>query len=120
METLGKRLRRRRVEELRLTLRDLASRMEVAPMYVSQIERGKRRPRKKETLAAIAQAYGLAFEEVEELSLRSGDGVELKLSSGDAERDALAVALARSWRDLSPTQIADLRRVMEGTDDAAD
>ena len=117
METLGERLRRHRVDELGLTLRDLANRMDVAAMYVSQIERGKRQPRKEATLEAIAQAYALPFSEIEELSLRSRGGVELQFTERDVERDELALILARAWPDLTPERIEKLRRVMERTSD---
>lgn len=109
METMGRRLRMRRIE-LELTLQEIADRMRVSPMYVSDIERGKRVPLQPMRLAALAEAYELTRREIEQLAFASQDAIELDIA-GDPMRREAAVALARAWPDMSVEQLQQLRQL---------
>lgn len=112
METLGARLRRRRVER-GMTIQQIADRVNVVPIYVSDIERGKRRPLKKELLVAIAAAYGLAHDEVERLALSSRDSVQLETKGMNDRRRQVAVQLARTLGEMPEDKFEKLRRILE-------
>lgn len=113
METLGQRLRRERIRQ-GMTLQAIAERMLVVPMYVSDIERGKRIPLKEEALANIANAYGLRFEEVLDLALSSRDAVPLNTAGQNDARKQVAVKLARAWTDMTDETIEGLEKFLEG------
>jgi hypothetical protein len=87
--------------------------MRVVPIYVSDIERAKRRPVKEAVLRAIAEAYELPYAEVEELALTSRDEVQLRTAGQDDARKQVAVKLARAWTDMPDEKIEDLRRILD-------
>jgi transcriptional regulator with XRE-family HTH domain len=66
--TLGERIRERRLER-RITLRELARRVEVSAPYLTDLEAGRRHP-SPEVLQRIAAALELAVAELEALDTR--------------------------------------------------
>ena len=62
-KTLGQRIRELR-EELDLSLRDLAAKVDITPPFLSDIELGRRNP-SVEKLRAIAKALKTSFEDLE-------------------------------------------------------
>ena len=111
-------LRTRRVE-LDLTLREIAERLGVTSMRVSQIEKDDLIPLDDPRAKRLADAYELSAREVRDLavSARAKRGaVELPTRATDPERQELAVSLARSWLDLSHEKIAQLRTIV-GSDE---
>ena len=119
MEYLWRELRRRRVDDLELTLKEIAERMEVTAVYVSDIERGNRRPIKEGVLKSIADAYEMDWDRVVRLALASRDSVQLDTrDASDVKRD-VAVTLARSWDDLTEKDLTEIAKVLEGKPHAA-
>ena len=90
METLGDRLREQRVAN-RLTLRQLAEAAGVSNPYLSQIERGLRRP-SAEVLQSIAKALRVS---AESLSAQAG-------SSGDGEASSVEESIGADARLTEP------------------
>ena len=119
MEWLPTELRRRRVEQLELTLKDIAELMNVTAVYVSDIERGNRRPLKRSVLRKIAEAYQMDPERVLRLALASRDSVELNTRDASPEKRDVAVTLARSWDDLTETDLTEIGKVLERRSHAA-
>ena len=119
MNQLHTQLRQRRVSDLKLTLKQIAERMGASAVYVSDIERGNRRPLRPDVLANIAAAYDMDLERVTRLALASRDSVQLDTRDASAEKRDVAVTLARSWENLSPDDLDEIRKVLERNDDAA-
>ena len=90
--------------------------MNVTPMYVSDIERGKRTPLKIERLRMMAQAYDLPIEDVETAALISNESVQIGSADDWPGKRRLAVTLARQWSDLTPEQIQRLRTAIDEED----
>ena len=100
---LGELVRGRRIRDLDVTMKEIADRMNVTPMYVSDIERGKRTPLKIERLRMIAQAYDLpSSRSVETAALISNESVQIGSADDWPVKRRLAVTLARQWSDLTP------------------
>ena len=112
MERLGPRLRERR-KERQWTLQDIAERIGTVPVYISDIEREKRRPLKRSVLEAIARAYQLQLDEVLRLALASHDSVQLDNANQSEAKRETAIMLARAWTDLPEEKVRALREVLE-------
>jgi transcriptional regulator with XRE-family HTH domain len=69
MEGLGPYMRRRR-DELDISLRELAKRLDCSPAFISDIELGRRYPSEK-VLADIARALKVKVEELRALDVRA-------------------------------------------------
>ena len=69
MESLGQYMRRRR-DELDLSLREFAKRLDCSPAFISDIELGRRHPSEK-VLADIARVLGVKIETLRVLDLRA-------------------------------------------------
>jgi transcriptional regulator with XRE-family HTH domain len=69
MEGLGPYMRRRR-EELDLSLREFAKRLDCSAAFISDIELGRRYPSEK-ILAEIARVLGVKLEELQEKDARA-------------------------------------------------
>ncbi len=99
---IGERLRARRVEVLKKSLRDIARQLDSAPIHVSDIETGKRTP-SEELLLKIAKVYG-----VPEAELRSGfarpDAIVGEVASESAVAAEKVPAFLRTARGLSADQ----------------
>jgi transcriptional regulator with XRE-family HTH domain len=68
MEGIGPYIRRRR-DELDLSLRELAKRLDCSPAFISDIELGRRHPSDK-LLAEIARVLKVKIEELREMDVR--------------------------------------------------
>ena len=68
MKTLGERIRELR-EQRDLSLRELATRIEVSAAFMSDVELGRRHPSDKH-MVAVAQALGTSLEELQEYDTR--------------------------------------------------
>lgn len=85
---LGARLRERR-DQVGLSLRELARRLEVSPSLVSQIETGKIQPSVR-TLYAIVSELGISLDEIFDLSGSGGAAAPAPRRRRRAEADATA------------------------------
>lgn len=120
-KTLATLLRDRRLQ-LKETVREIADRLGVTPMYVSYVERGEQVPQQPERLRALAEAYRISMGEVLSavITSRAVKGtVELPTQGQDAAHADAAVVLARAWLDLTTEQIQRIRRIAEGGTDGA-
>jgi transcriptional regulator with XRE-family HTH domain len=101
-EPIGDILRRQRVEELGLGLRDMAKVLKVAPAHVTDLELGRRTP-SEDLLRRIAEAYRIDI-----AVLRAGwqkpDEVVKQVATQDATAAAKVPEFLRTARDLSPEQ----------------
>lgn len=99
---IGERLRQRRVEVLKKSLRDIARQLDSAPIHVSDIETGKRTP-SEELLLKIVRVYGIS-----EAELRSGfarpDAIVGEVASESAVAAEKVPAFLRTARGLSADQ----------------
>lgn len=99
---IGERLRLRRVDVLRKSLRDIARQLDSAPIHISDIETGKRTP-SEELLLKIAKVYGLS-----EAELRAGFARPEMIVGEVASESAVAAekvpAFLRTARGLSAEQ----------------
>ena len=112
MERLGPYLRERRKEH-QWTLQYIAERMGTTAVYVSDIEREKRRPLKPSILQAIARAYQLELEEVQKVAMGSRDSVQLdNVDQSEVKRET-AIMLARAWTDLPEEKVRAVRHILE-------
>jgi transcriptional regulator with XRE-family HTH domain len=87
MESLGQYMRRRR-DELDLSLREFAKRLNCSPAFISDIELGRRHPSEK-VLADIARVFGVTVETLRALDLRAPIDEIKRLTQSDP-RFALA------------------------------
>jgi transcriptional regulator with XRE-family HTH domain len=69
MEALGSYMRRRR-DELDLSLREFAKRLDCSPAFISDIELGRRYPSEK-VLADIARVLGAKLEDLQAMDVRA-------------------------------------------------
>jgi len=121
---LGRLLRTRRVT-LELTVREIAYRLGMSPMTVSNLERGERVPTEDAALVAIARAYDLDFGAVHSAAIESqaaAGAIELPTDESSPTGAETALALARTWRALTDEDMAAIRSITAkrdgGTDDA--
>jgi transcriptional regulator with XRE-family HTH domain len=87
MEGLGPYMRRRR-DELDLSLREFARRLDCSAAFISDIELGRRHPSEK-VLAEIARVLGVKVDELRELDVRAPIDEIKRLTQSDP-RFALA------------------------------
>lgn len=97
--SIGEILRTRRVEVLGLSGRDMARRLDVAPIHISDIETGKRTP-SEDLLVRLAREYG-----VPEAELRAGfskpDSVVAEIASESSVAAEKVPEFLRTARGLS-------------------
>lgn len=67
---LGKLLRDKRLES-KLTLKDISKFSGFGSMYLSDIETGKKTPRKKKTLEIISVAYDIPYDKIVSTVIKS-------------------------------------------------
>jgi len=116
---IGKRLRARR-EEAGLSLRKLASRLDISPSALSQIETGRSRPSVR-TLYAIVTELGMSFDELfPSTAGRSGRGRDSGITlhglghglkeivTRADERNIIEMASGVTWERLNPTGDHDI------------
>ena len=101
-EKFGKFVRNKR-EEKKINLRKLAEILEIAPAYMSDMEKARRYPPDKEKLAKIAEALELTEDEANTMydyaALAKDNSVSPDLPEYIMETDNVRVAL-RKARDL--------------------
>ncbi len=111
----GKTVRKLRVEK-EITLREMASDLGFSSAFLSAVERGtKSIPRGLSN--KIVMFYKLDQEQCEALQkaeVLSAGKVEVETEGLDEDTIDFAAAFARKASTLSPEQIAELRRIMEG------
>lgn len=120
-DEIGKRLRSRR-EELGISLRKLAARLDISPSALSQIETGRSRP-SVSTLYAIVNELGISFDELFPSSARRGatprsepGSITLRglrhepegLAQRVADRKIIEMASGVKWERLNPTGDRDV------------
>ena len=112
VEGLGEYLREQR-GQAQMSLRQLAELTDVSNPYLSQIERGLRRP-SAEVLQQIAKALRIS---AESLYVRAGI-----LDADEAERGSVehAIALDPRLTERQKTALLDIYRSFVGTDEASD
>ncbi len=109
----GHYLRKKRVAA-KLSLRDVADRMDISHVYLGEVERGVRGPLKRERWPDLARAVpGISVATLERLS-ETSKPVQLDLSDRPPEYRSLAFALARRLEraDLSSDQIRSIMRTL--------
>ena len=104
-------MRRKRVDVLDKSVRDIARLLDTAPIHVSDIETGKRTP-SEELLLKIARVYGVA-----EAELRAGftrpEAVVVEVASENAGAAEKVPALMRKARGFSVRQWDSLLKSAE-------
>jgi transcriptional regulator with XRE-family HTH domain len=107
---LGEFIRKKR-DELDLSLRELARRLEITPPFLSDIELGKRYP-SEGVLEKIAKGLGVPLEDLEQLDFRESISDLKRLMERDPD---VGVAFRRLIQGVSSGQIKaeDLRKVKE-------
>lgn len=103
-----------------VSLRELGRRLEMAPAYVSDIERGNRNPPDVARIRQWAEIVGLDPNELELLSRIDRPSVELP-TNGNPTKGELAHILARGWQTMTPDQEQELidaaKRILERGDE---
>src|SRR4029077_7987293 len=110
MESLGQYMRRRR-DELDLSLREFAKRLDCSPAFISDIELGRRHPSDK-VLADIARVLGVTIEKLRTLDLRAPID-EIKRLTQDDPRFALAFRTMID-KKVSAEELLDLANQKKG------
>lgn len=91
----------------KITLRGLAEMLDIAPSYMSDIEKGKRNPNRKELIDSIAKALCLTQEEHDELYDLSAQQNENDVSADLTQyimSDKVARTALRTARDFNATE----------------
>ena len=112
---LGKFLRKLRIDADEILL-DMANRLGVAPSFLSSVENGKKRM-PSPWLNRICELYALTGQqktEFERAVAATESQLVLSFENADVANRELAVAFARDYQDLSPEQVAEIRRIMRG------
>lgn len=108
----GKVLRVFRVNNNEL-LKDMASRLDVTPAYLSAIENGKKEPT-DELVARLYRAYSFTPDQKQELEeARAKTQKFIKLSFDNDDDGDLGLLFARSLGSLSDTQRRDIRQILD-------
>lgn len=110
-KTYGALLREYRLAAGR-TLEWVAERLAITPAYVSDIEHDRRAPWGPQRTMDAAVALGQEWNALMDARAHYYRQSVLPLC-GDATRDALALMLARRWRDLSEPQVDAITDVLE-------
>jgi transcriptional regulator with XRE-family HTH domain len=93
---------RKRREDLKKGLREMAGLLDVAPAHLTDLEKGRRSP-SEDLLMRISEQYG-----IDQATLRAGWGkpeeIVREIASQDATTAAKVPEFLRSARRLSPSQ----------------
>lgn len=110
-EYLRKLRERRRAEDARFSVRQLAARVGVEPSYLSKIERGQQPPPSEKTIAALAKELG----EDPDVLLALAGKVSSDLQAIIRKRPKLFADLIRELRDQPDHAVLRLvREVRDG------
>lgn len=110
MEGIGPFIRRRR-DELDLSLRELAKKLDCSPAFVSDIELGRRHPSDK-VLVEIARVLKVKVEELREMDVRAPID-EIKRITQDDPTFALAFRTVID-KNISANELLEFVRKKEG------
>ncbi|MHB8576342.1 MAG: helix-turn-helix domain-containing protein [Dehalococcoidia bacterium] len=110
----GEEVRAARMER-QVGLRELAGRLEVAPAYLSDIERGNRVP-VEDKVRRLARELGINEDRWIELALKSRGTVDLPVGTGvqHTRRDEAALTLHRQWDSISEDLARQITELLEG------
>lgn len=111
MERFGRYLRRLR-ENAGMRLKDLADKMDWTPVYVSDIELGRRNPPSPEKIRQIASVLGVDYQELLNLADQEKKKVVLDLDNERPRRTEMALMLARSWDGLAEDEIEEMKVIL--------
>jgi transcriptional regulator with XRE-family HTH domain len=117
MTPFGARLRALRAER-GMTLKALASRLEVSAAYLSALEHGKRGAPGSGLVHQVCDVFGLIWDQAEELAQLarlSHPRVVVDTAGMTPEQTALANRIAHSIRRLTPETIASLHALLDTT-----
>jgi transcriptional regulator with XRE-family HTH domain len=117
MTPFGARLRALRAER-GMTLKELASRLEVSAAYLSALEHGKRGAPGSGLVHQVCDVFGLIWDQAEELAQLarlSHPRVVVDTAGMTPEQTALANRIAHSIRRLTPETIASLHALLDTT-----
>lgn len=110
MEGIGPYIRKRR-DELDLSLRELAKKLDCSPAFISDIELGRRHPSEK-VLAEIARILKVKVEELREMDVRAPIE-EIKRITQDDPTFALAFRTVID-KNISANELLEFVRKKEG------
>lgn len=113
--TVGTYIRSKRLAS-GLSLRDVADRIGVSHVFLGEVERDVRKSIKRERLDQLAEVIpGFSATEAERIMSKT-QPVKLSLEDAPPAYHELGLALARriEKRDLKPSQLAELRRILIG------
>ena len=110
MEGIGPFIRRRR-DELDLSLRELAKKLDCSPAFISDIELGRRHPSDK-VLVEIARVLNVKVEELRETDVRAPID-EIKRITHDDPTFALAFRTVID-KNISANELLEFVRKKEG------
>jgi transcriptional regulator with XRE-family HTH domain len=99
-----------------LSLREVARGMGLTAVYLGEVERGVRGPFVRERWQDLARLIpGVTMDALEKQANLAG-GVRLDLTDAPPEYQDLGLALARriERRDLEPTEVKSLLRILRG------
>lgn len=99
----------------KLSLRDVASELGVTITYISEIELGRRNPPSPEKVKAWAGYLGIDADKFDMLARLERRKIELDVDPENVEgaQGQLAVALARSWGELSEEDYEAIHKALE-------
>ncbi|HXG35339.1 MAG TPA: helix-turn-helix transcriptional regulator [Dehalococcoidia bacterium] len=105
----GEQMQRDRIKR-RINLRDLGRRLELSPVYLSDIERGQRRPPPLQIVSKIARVLEADTGTYLKLALRERKAVELPVENGGVHDARLraALVLARAWGQMNDEELEGL------------
>ena len=94
----------------KISLRDLGKAVDLSAIYLSDIERGSRKPPALQVVRRIAEALGMDPAPFLREALK--ERLSLDLSVRDAKRQEAAVALARAWDQMGDDDFEDLIQLL--------
>jgi len=107
----GSRLRELR-EEKDVSMRSLARHMGWSSAYMADIEHSRRKPPSPEKINNMASFLEVDAKELLELAESEARKVEIRLDRDRPHRTKIAVALARSWEELSDEDLEEVNAIL--------
>lgn len=108
----GKALRKMRIDHNEF-LKDMATKLGVTVAYLSAVENGKREV-PDEWLEKLSKQYSLGTEErkkIQEYAYENKQSLKINLLGIEREEKELALAFARSFKDLSDEDKATMQKI---------
>lgn len=113
-KTFGAMLRELR-ERRDWTLSQLATKLELSVVYLSDIERGKRQPFTWDRIATAAHELGATREECNQLmalAVETRGQYELDAHHASTSKQELGAALQRNWNELPEETVGKLQAIL--------